>query len=110
MPEWSPSGQRIYFRGPNKREILVADVVSEEPLAFGPPRLFVKQSFRSSGIELGASYDVRSDKDGDEVVLLKSIHGELETEFATKVTVLVHFDQHIARLAAATGGGSTVAP
>jgi len=108
MPEWSPDGKRLYFRAGDKTRIMVAELRSEDPLAFGKPRVFVRGIFRSMGLSNGASFDVRATEDGDQIILLKSIHDEPEPEFATKVAVLVNFDEFIARKAAAQQGQGAV--
>ena len=95
MPVWSPAGKRLYYRGGDKHSIVVIEIHSLNPLSVGSSQTIVNEGFRSSGILNGSSFDVGETPQGEQVIYLKSAYDEPDPQFATRLAVLVNFDDYI---------------
>ena len=68
-PIWSPSGDRLYYRSPNGRRVFAADVISGDPLRFGPEELLFEGSFEP-GVKWGSKWDILPD--GEKFLMLQA--------------------------------------
>jgi len=59
-PQWSPSGDRLYFRSTDGRRVYAADVLQRDPLLFGQEALLFEGSYRP-GVRWGSNWDIHPD-------------------------------------------------
>ena len=80
-PLWSPSGDRIYYRSVNGKQIFAVNILDSDPLRLGPEQLLVEGDF-APGIRFGRKWDIHPD--GERFLVLK-----IETSETPKVIRVV---------------------
>jgi hypothetical protein len=90
-PQWSPSGDRLYYRSINGREVFAVDVLGGDPLRFGREELLFEGDFEP-GIRWGAKWDIHPD--GDRFLMLQIEHPENPKE----IRVVINWFAELERL------------
>jgi len=88
-PLWSPSGDRVYYRSLDGKQIFAVNILDRDPLRLGPERLLLEGDF-VPGIRWGRKWDIHPDGerflvlrvDGsespDEILVVRNWFSELE--------------------------------
>ena len=68
---WAPDSSRIYYR--RFGDIMVVDVVSDEPFDVGAPELFLEDVLLENEFQNAGSYDISLD--GERLLMVKACCG-----------------------------------